>query len=67
MKLPQAGETHRRMTETDWGLRKPIAASRVPDQDAIVVASQGKLSLFTGKDRKLELQKEVDQIGRAHV
>lgn len=60
LKLPQATEAHKKLTEADWDFRRPIAANRVPGTDSIVLVSKGKLVRFDFDGKKLKSQGSVD-------
>lgn len=62
LKIPQANETYKRLTEADWGLRKPIAVGLSKSLDALILVSRDKLILMKhmeGKDAKFEKIREM--------
>ncbi|MCY3005800.1 MAG: ABC transporter permease [Planctomycetota bacterium] len=60
LKLPQATEAHKKLTDADWDYRRPIAANSVPGTDSVVLASNGKLVRFDFDGKKLQKQKSID-------
>ena len=59
MKIPQANETYKRLTEADWGLRKPIAVGLSNSLDALVLVSRDKLIVLKSNDDKFEKLREM--------
>ena len=60
LKLPQATEAHKKITDADWDYRRPIAANIVPGSDSVVLFSKGKLVRFDFDGKKLQKQNSID-------
>ena len=60
LKLPQATEAHKKITDADWDYRRPIAANIVPGSDSVVLASKGKLVRLDFDGKKLQKQNSID-------
>jgi ABC-type transport system involved in multi-copper enzyme maturation permease subunit len=60
MKLPTGNETYKRLTEPDWGFRKPLAVAVSPSKKTLVVASRGKLGIFQFDGKKLTKAAELE-------
>ena len=60
VKLPQATESHRKVTDSDWDFRKPLAACRVQNTSELLVVSKGVLTLFEYDGKKFVKRKTLD-------
>ncbi|MFN6399213.1 MAG: ABC transporter permease [Planctomycetota bacterium] len=60
LKLPQATEVHKKITQPDWDYRRPIAANTIPGTDSIALVSKGKLVRFDFDGKKLNAQSSVE-------
>ena len=60
LKLPQASEAHKKLTDADWDYRRPIAANSIPNTDSIVLFSKGKLVRLDFDGKKFKKQSSLD-------
>lgn len=60
LKLPTGKETYQRWTDTNWGMRKPMAVAASESTDSVAVVSRGKLTLFKLQGKRLVRESELD-------
>ena len=59
LKLPQAAEAHKKLTQPDWDYRRPLAANSIPGTDSIVLVSKGQLVRFDFDGKKFNTHSSV--------
>lgn len=60
VKLPTGNEAYRRLTDNDWGLKKPIAIAASAADERVVLASRGKVFVYALEGKKLVKKNEVE-------
>ncbi|MFN7731947.1 MAG: ABC transporter permease [Pirellula sp.] len=60
VKLPTGNEAYRRLTDAEWGLKKPIAIAASAADERVVLASHGKVIVYALEGKKLVKKNEVE-------